>query len=140
MTFFVFKHKTAYEMRISDWSSDVCSSDLNRTRSCYLDLSVIQIDCARGEISTDNIACQNTNAIKTRCGNGRVIDINYTVANPIDSTYSGHTIGAFVRLSRIGIALDENNATIDRRDPTLVCPDGVSDLPGCCDIHVIRDR
>src|SRR3546814_3057477 len=27
--FFVFKQKTAYEMRISDWSSDVCSSDLN---------------------------------------------------------------------------------------------------------------
>src|SRR3546814_9346914 len=26
---FFFKHKTAYEMRISDWSSDVCSSDLN---------------------------------------------------------------------------------------------------------------
>src|SRR3546814_4894614 len=25
--FFVFKQKTAYEMRISDWSSDVCSSD-----------------------------------------------------------------------------------------------------------------
>src|SRR3546814_2905096 len=25
---FLFKHKTAYEMRISDWSSDVCSSDL----------------------------------------------------------------------------------------------------------------
>src|SRR3546814_16890839 len=28
--FFFFKQKTAYEMRISDWSSDVCSSDL-----CY---------------------------------------------------------------------------------------------------------
>src|SRR3546814_4577960 len=26
---FVFKQKTAYEMRISDWSSDVCSSDLS---------------------------------------------------------------------------------------------------------------
>src|SRR3546814_19248561 len=26
--FFFFKHKTAYEMRSSDWSSDVCSSDL----------------------------------------------------------------------------------------------------------------
>src|SRR3546814_2785864 len=26
--FFLFKQKTAYEMRISDWSSDVCSSDL----------------------------------------------------------------------------------------------------------------
>src|SRR3546814_10244912 len=28
--FFFFKQKTAYEMRISDWSSDVCSSDLPR--------------------------------------------------------------------------------------------------------------
>src|SRR3546814_7060229 len=32
--FFFFKQKTAYEMRISDWSSDVCSSDLGMlTRS-----------------------------------------------------------------------------------------------------------
>src|SRR3546814_15162395 len=29
--FFFFKQKTAYEMRISDWSSDVCSSDLDLT-------------------------------------------------------------------------------------------------------------
>src|SRR3546814_13170125 len=29
---FFFKQKTAYEMRISDWSSDVCSSDLGRHR------------------------------------------------------------------------------------------------------------
>src|SRR3546814_11153852 len=29
MCFFFFKQKTAYEMRISDWSSDVCSSDLH---------------------------------------------------------------------------------------------------------------
>src|SRR3546814_13205778 len=28
LRFFFFKQKTAYEMRISDWSSDVCSSDL----------------------------------------------------------------------------------------------------------------
>src|SRR3546814_8947874 len=28
MVFFFFKQKTAYEVRISDWSSDVCSSDL----------------------------------------------------------------------------------------------------------------
>src|SRR3546814_8675459 len=31
--FFFFKQKTAYEMRISDWSSDVCSSDLIIVRS-----------------------------------------------------------------------------------------------------------
>src|SRR3546814_4494104 len=30
--FFFFKQKTAYEMRISDWSSDVCSSDLIHQR------------------------------------------------------------------------------------------------------------
>src|SRR3546814_8883063 len=30
--FFFFKQKTAYEMRISDWSSDVCSSDLQTAR------------------------------------------------------------------------------------------------------------
>src|SRR3546814_8655004 len=36
--FFFCKQKTAYEMRISDWSSDVCSSDLNdiRGESCFV--------------------------------------------------------------------------------------------------------
>src|SRR3546814_17732141 len=33
MCCFFFKQKTAYEMRISDWSSDVCSSDLLRSGS-----------------------------------------------------------------------------------------------------------
>src|SRR3546814_15641133 len=34
---FFFKQKTAYEMRISDWSSDVCSSDLQRRAKCQRD-------------------------------------------------------------------------------------------------------
>src|SRR3546814_18537547 len=33
LIFFFFKQKTAYEMRISDWSSDVCSSDLRTSNS-----------------------------------------------------------------------------------------------------------
>src|SRR3546814_1603650 len=33
--FFFFKQKTAYEMRISDWSSDVCSSDLHLLDLAY---------------------------------------------------------------------------------------------------------
>src|SRR3546814_20800779 len=37
--FFFFKQKTAYEMRISDWSSDVCSSDLGRARCATAGLS-----------------------------------------------------------------------------------------------------
>src|SRR3546814_3522369 len=32
LMFFFFKQKTAYEMRISDWSSDLCSSDLSSFR------------------------------------------------------------------------------------------------------------
>src|SRR3546814_9550493 len=37
MFFFFFKQKTAYEMRISDWSSDVCSSDLrSKPTSCRI--------------------------------------------------------------------------------------------------------
>src|SRR3546814_7853563 len=39
LIFFFFKQKTAYEMRISDWSSDVCSSDLKdvvrHANSCF---------------------------------------------------------------------------------------------------------
>src|SRR3546814_1308264 len=45
--FFFFKQKTAYEMRISDWSSDVCSSDLkgNKPRSglCFRPLTRLAI-------------------------------------------------------------------------------------------------
>src|SRR3546814_9747581 len=33
--FFLFKQKTAYELRISDWSSDVCSSDLFQAIAGY---------------------------------------------------------------------------------------------------------
>src|SRR3546814_2750453 len=60
-TFFFFKQKTAYEMRISDWSSDVCSSDLVEgfagfgmdrdtagpclpTPHCKIDIERIQLD------------------------------------------------------------------------------------------------
>src|SRR3546814_5892124 len=39
--FFFFKQKTAYEMRISDWSSDVCSSDL-QSLTPYVGLCLIE--------------------------------------------------------------------------------------------------
>src|SRR3546814_1548536 len=51
--FFFFKQKTAYEMRISDWSSDVCSSDLaaggDRQALRQHQDEGTQIDVARGE-------------------------------------------------------------------------------------------
>src|SRR3546814_4409590 len=39
---FFFKQKTAYEMRISDWSSDVCSSDLGEIDSFPVDRRLIE--------------------------------------------------------------------------------------------------
>src|SRR3546814_6823158 len=45
IVFFFFKQKTAYEMRINDWSSDVCSSDLSEPisldqfKQCLMSLS-----------------------------------------------------------------------------------------------------
>src|SRR3546814_21003834 len=45
--FFFFKQKTAYEMRISDWSSDVCSSDLNSVaeRPGDIENAFLAIEC-----------------------------------------------------------------------------------------------
>src|SRR3546814_10209708 len=48
MIIFFFKQKTAYEMRISDWSSDVCSSDLTYCRF----LIWMYPDSFEGSIST----------------------------------------------------------------------------------------
>src|SRR3546814_4994389 len=45
--FFFFKQKTAYEMRISDWSSDVCSSDLHRAVRICADDGVLELLLAR---------------------------------------------------------------------------------------------
>src|SRR3546814_11090521 len=42
----VFKQTTAYEMRISDWSSDVCSSDLDRDHPIALALQVLHDEVA----------------------------------------------------------------------------------------------
>src|SRR3546814_18588107 len=53
MIVFFFKQKTAYEMRISDWSSDVCSSDLDRNgvgqRALVALLRIQRMDVAGGE-------------------------------------------------------------------------------------------
>src|SRR3546814_3363498 len=49
--FFFFKQKTAYEMRISDWSSDVCSSDLLEETPIDFEVdsssSALQLVCLR---------------------------------------------------------------------------------------------
>src|SRR3546814_20685836 len=54
--FFFFKQKTAYEMRISDWSSDVCSSDLIQTRSIHMANPAISVRIGRVRDAADGEA------------------------------------------------------------------------------------
>src|SRR3546814_3883537 len=49
MFFFFFKQKTAYEMRISDWSSDVCSSDLGAKSPLRKAMSAIRDNFNAGQ-------------------------------------------------------------------------------------------
>src|SRR3546814_2002533 len=56
LCFFFFKQKTAYEMRISDWSSDVCSSGLTPTSISHQDAAVattISFNAADGVALSD---------------------------------------------------------------------------------------
>src|SRR3546814_6949244 len=52
LCFFFFKQKTAYEMRISDWSSDVCSSDLRRCERRKRGAESAAIGRSRGGLTT----------------------------------------------------------------------------------------
>src|SRR3546814_13617858 len=57
--FFFFKQKTAYEMRISDWSSDVCSSDLTKSALAADDDPPVRYqgeDCRRSDFEAVNDA------------------------------------------------------------------------------------
>src|SRR3546814_6667863 len=55
VVFFFFKQKTAYEMRISDWSSDVCSSDLDE-RGQGAVLTIIRTVEATASTNADMLA------------------------------------------------------------------------------------
>src|SRR3546814_8869996 len=53
---FLFKQKTAYEMRSSDWSSDVCSSDLTRIQACHVALAAALLCCGTAATASWNTA------------------------------------------------------------------------------------
>src|SRR3546814_3935184 len=67
--FFVFKQKPAYEMRISDWSSDVCSSDLRvdlRTDPGGASSQAPVLDDARLRESAARADCADRQLLETR--------------------------------------------------------------------------
>src|SRR3546814_7623047 len=57
LCFFFFKQKTAYEMRISDWSSDVCSSDLRGIGDAECGEIAVVADRPIGRVQIER-ACQ----------------------------------------------------------------------------------
>src|SRR3546814_9320355 len=57
---FFFKQKTAYEMRISDWSSDVCSSDLLVGTPRFLRSQDIDVSPAEGALDQHEAQAQTT--------------------------------------------------------------------------------
>src|SRR3546814_3202939 len=79
--FFFFKQKTAYEMRISDWSSDVCSSDLSgkpasKTLSLFKPLPQLlkNVRFAKGKPLESEGVRQAISAAETRLnGTGRLV-------------------------------------------------------------------
>src|SRR3546814_5726065 len=70
VNFFFFKQKTAYDMRISDWSSDVCSSDLEATLAV---LSVETASFALGQLN--HFRCNNAQTCFFEAGNDLADDI-----------------------------------------------------------------
>src|SRR3546814_8866970 len=61
---FFFKQKTAYEMRISDWSSDVCSSDLQRD----IGLAMQQAEESAQDVFIGEALAENLRRGKQRAG------------------------------------------------------------------------
>src|SRR3546814_9441673 len=81
--FFFFKQKTAYEMRISDWSSDVCSSDLlassrevnEQVGSAFAEDHIFRIDHYLGKETVQNLlALRFANMLFEPLWNARAID------------------------------------------------------------------
>src|SRR3546814_8405035 len=81
--FFFFKQKTAYELRISDWSSDVCSSDLAAPEEPYTVAFGRARICAKGDditiVGISNMAMECIRAQQLLAE----VDISAEVIDPI---------------------------------------------------------
>src|SRR3546814_2725758 len=64
--FFFFKQKTAYEMRISDWSSDVCSSDLHDTAHADIHRISMKMGEHPGNTGAGHLRCRGGGSNRRR--------------------------------------------------------------------------
>src|SRR3546814_1920097 len=79
--FFFFKQKTAYEMRISDWSSDVCSSDLNASASSKRRSSS---KCLNSEMSS---SVDEISSARNHCRSSKFLAMHLLSHHPMDRRY-----------------------------------------------------
>src|SRR3546814_2119334 len=70
LVFFFFKQKTAYEMRISDWSSDVCSSDLRAGTIIFASTVILWVLLSFPRVPDGNPASQVDHSIAGRIAGG----------------------------------------------------------------------
>src|SRR3546814_5454904 len=91
--FFFFKQKTAYEMRISDWSSDVCSSDLldllNALVGAPLDAGTAHFQPSSLQVTTVDVGNPTTNLIPAQATAGFNVRFN--------DTWTGASLDAALR-------------------------------------------
>src|SRR3546814_9746330 len=111
--FFFFKQKTAYEMRISDWSSDVCSSDLLATfrdRHADVDLRISArqslVGRARGENDQGSHLLDGGD-IAIRFGNG---DYPGYVTHKLFTSYSLPMCSPRLQIGRAHVCTPVTNA------------------------------
>src|SRR3546814_13342935 len=102
LSFFFFKQKTAYEIRISDWSSDVCSSDL--VQQVLINLIRNSVQAMMGEprreirISTSLSSGDMVEVSVADTGVGLSRDIREALFSPFRSTKAeGMGIGLSIR-------------------------------------------
>src|SRR3546814_739602 len=155
VVFFFFKQKTAYEMRISDWSSDVCSSDLGG----FLGLSTDNTDLFRFTQATAARAIAVGNAaqvhadegvalgVKTRvlAGADRAVAIGSdSVASEADTVSFGHlatdedeftggTYGSDLQRRLVNVADgigDHDAATMGQLGSVVAAPGGGASFSG----------
>src|SRR3546814_14578789 len=112
--FFVFKQKTAYEMRISDWSSDVCSSDLKIGRNA--DGHAVPIVTVANSSATHGYLSRGRHTIVQRDASGREL-IRQTLTGPDIQQGAGYGLigGNEMRRSTLPLEIPAGIGTITAR-------------------------
>src|SRR3546814_5586597 len=125
-SFFFFKQKTAYEMRISDWSSDVCSSDLALmpiapalvVQACQLlarsagSMGMVggqAIDCGSVGMALDDAQLQQMHSMKT----GALLGASVLLGGVVAGAGSSARQGLEVYASAVGLAFQVVDDILD---------------------------